>query len=321
MPAVSVIIPVYDVEAYIGRCVRSLFAQTLQDMEFVFVDDCSPDHSIQVMQQILEEEFPERLPQVRVFRMPQNSGQAKVRMKGLELATGDFIAHCDSDDRVEVDAYERVYQKALSGDFDMVTFDYRKGNESAWINCSAGSLPGKELSDIMTGAVMGSLWCRMFKRSLAEGLVPPAGNFTEDMVLSIQMTEKAKKIGHLDAVLYSYFIRPDSICHTVGKEADLARHESLYANTLLCVNLLQTSNNRSYQEADMVLFKYRVRNCMNRFFHNKDVYIKWRGTFPEVDKQLLVTSGIPLEVKFWYILIRLHLYHPWKVLSGKHSIK
>ena len=315
MPAVSVIISVYNVEPYMARCARSLFGQTLRDMEFVFVDDCTPDRSVEVMKEVLEE-FPHRKSQVKVFRMPCNSGQALVRMKGLELATGDYLAHCDADDWVEADAYEKAYWKALSGGFDIVTFNFRKGSDGNWVNCSSGSVPGKELSDIMTGTVMGSLWCRLFKRSLADGLALPAGNMAEDMALSIQMTAKAKRIGHLDAVLYSYFVRPDSISHAAGMEAALARQESIYANTRVCVEFLRSFAGQ-YSEADMLFFKYRSRHYLEPYVHHKAVYRKWRNTFPEVDGELLGARGISLETKFWYILIRLHLYHPWKVLSGK----
>ena len=95
MPAVSVIIPVYKVEPYMARCARSLFSQTMEDLEFIFIDDCSPDRSIDVMREVLEE-FPERKDQVVVYRMPRNSGQAAVRMQGLALARGEYVIHCDT---------------------------------------------------------------------------------------------------------------------------------------------------------------------------------------------------------------------------------
>ena len=76
MPAVSVIVPVYKVEPYIARCARSLFGQTLKDIEYIFIDDCTPDRSIEVLREVLEE-YPERKEQVRIFRMPENGGQAE----------------------------------------------------------------------------------------------------------------------------------------------------------------------------------------------------------------------------------------------------
>ena len=86
MPKVSVIVPVYGVEKYIERCARSLFEQTLDDMEFIFVDDCTPDRSIEKLKSIIEEyqlRFAEMNYEVRTERMPTNSGQAAVRRHAL----------------------------------------------------------------------------------------------------------------------------------------------------------------------------------------------------------------------------------------------
>ena len=125
MPAISVIIPVYNVEQYIERCVRSLFSQTLEDIEFIFIDDCSPDDSVAVAREVLDNEFPARKPQARFFRMPVNSGQAAVRMKGLGLATGEYVIHCDADDELlSPDAYGLMYGKAVAGNLDIVSCNY-----------------------------------------------------------------------------------------------------------------------------------------------------------------------------------------------------
>ncbi len=105
MPKVSVIIPVYGVEKYIERCARSLFEQTLDDIEYLFIDDCTPDKSIEMLKQVLED-YPHRKPQVVIHRMEQNSGQAAVRKWGMQNAIGDYVIHCDSDDWVELTMYE-----------------------------------------------------------------------------------------------------------------------------------------------------------------------------------------------------------------------
>lgn len=316
MPAVSVIIPVYGVEPYIARCVRSLFGQTLQDIEYVFVDDCSPDNSMGIMRQILEEEFPDRIPQVKILRMPQNSGQAKVRMQGLAMATGDYVIHCDADDFVEVIAYERMYAMAVSGAYDMVICDFRMGDDSSWKTISAGSLPGEELSDILTGAVMGSLWCRLVKREWTLDLISPASNMAEDLVLTIQFTAKAHRIGHIEEPLYYYYIRPDSISHTPGMSAALARQEAIYTNARLCVELLQSRYGFDERNADLVYYKYRARHYLEPYVQHREVYKKWCDTFPEINGYFLKTGGIPFEEKFWFVLIRLHLYHAWKSVTN-----
>ena len=119
MPKVSVIIPVYNVEKYIERCSENLFSQTLDDIEFIFIDDCTPDRSIEILKSVLER-FPNRKETVKILKMPKNSRQAAVRKYGMELATGDYIIHCDSDDWVDVDLYEKMYTEAVRSDADVV---------------------------------------------------------------------------------------------------------------------------------------------------------------------------------------------------------
>ena len=96
-PLVSVIVPVYNVEKYIGECARSLFAQTLEEVEYIFVNDCTPDGSMEVVRKIMEE-FPGRADAVKFVDKPRNQGLPAARKSGLELAEGVYIAHCDSDD-------------------------------------------------------------------------------------------------------------------------------------------------------------------------------------------------------------------------------
>lgn len=119
-PKVSVIIPIYNVEKYIDRCARSLFEQTLEDIEYIFIDDCTPDKSVDILESVLKE-YPHRIPQTQIIRLPKNIGAANVRKKGILLATGEYVIQCDSDDWVEKDMYELMYNKALSEDLDMIS--------------------------------------------------------------------------------------------------------------------------------------------------------------------------------------------------------
>ena len=107
MPKVSVIIPVYGVEKYIERCARSLFEQTLDDIEYLFIDDCTPDRSVEILKQVLDE-YPHRKNQVIIHRMEKNSGQAAVRKWGMLNVAGEYVIHCDSDDWVDIYMYEAM---------------------------------------------------------------------------------------------------------------------------------------------------------------------------------------------------------------------
>ena len=107
---VSVCSPVYGVEKYIERCARSLFDQTMKnDIEFIFVDDCTPDRSIEVLEAILSE-YPERRSQVKIVRHSHNKGLTGARNTALKEASGEYIIHCDSDDWVDLEAYKTVLE-------------------------------------------------------------------------------------------------------------------------------------------------------------------------------------------------------------------
>ena len=121
-PKVSVIIPVYNVEKYMEKCCRSLFGQTLENMEFIFVDDCTPDNSISVIESVLQE-YPQRKSQVKITHHDKNRGLPSARNTGLGLAQGNYIIHCDSDDWVAPFMYEKMYARAVAENADIVWCD------------------------------------------------------------------------------------------------------------------------------------------------------------------------------------------------------
>lgn len=117
---ISVCIPVYKVEKLIERCARSLFEQTLAEgIEYIFVDDCSPDDSIGVLGRILLE-YPNRKSQVRIVRHERNLGLIAARRSAIDVAQGDYIIHCDSDDAIDPSLYAKMLALAESKGLDVV---------------------------------------------------------------------------------------------------------------------------------------------------------------------------------------------------------
>lgn len=308
MPAVSVIVPVYKVEPFVARCVRSLFAQSLADMEFIFIDDCTPDRSMEVIREVMEAEFPARMPQVRTFKMPENSGQAKVRMQGLALATGEYVIHCDSDDELtSPDAYRLLYEKAVSERLDIVTCNYLKEEPSGHRVLVKEECQG--VSDLLLDKVQGSLVCRLVRRALLqEGLLAPQGNMGEDLVLALQATLRARSSGHIDEPFYLYKYRPASISKSQGRESAIRRHQALTANVRMLVGLLTGSYGYKENAPEIACFKYYARHCIEPYVGDKACYQLWRETFPEVDAKLLANPYLSLEKKGWFVLIHMHLY-------------
>lgn len=122
MPAISVIIPIYKAEKFIERCARSLFEQTFEDIEYIFVNDCTPDNSMLILDSVINE-YPHRKDHVRIINHEINTGQSGARRNGMSIAKGDYIIHCDADDWIELDMYESMYQTAVKTQADAVVCD------------------------------------------------------------------------------------------------------------------------------------------------------------------------------------------------------
>lgn len=120
---VSVIIPVYKVEKFIGRCVKSLMEQTLRDVEYIFVDDASPDGSIAVLRNVIAD-YKERSNHISILTHAENKGLPAARNTGLSVARVEYIFHCDSDDFVDLNMLELLYHKAAETDADIVWCDW-----------------------------------------------------------------------------------------------------------------------------------------------------------------------------------------------------
>lgn len=315
IPRLSVIVPVYNVEPYIGRCARSLFAQSMDDIEFIFIDDCSQDASMSVLQAVMDG-YPARKPWVKCVRMPVNSGQAAVRMKGLELAAGEYIGWCDSDDEVLPQAFSGMYAKAVETGADIVTCDFSHERDGKLHRVCGAAPSGSEIQSMLYAKTPWNLVNRIARRSLFDGLLPPAGNMGEDMVITLQLTLRARSFAHVDESLYLYHHRPGSFSEAPGKEVTFARWQSLHANVDLIVGLLTSSCGYSGSEPELIAFKYYGRHCLEPLVHIPEYYRIWKNTYPEVDGRLLSVPGVPAETKFWYVLTRLGLYHFVKQITG-----
>lgn len=120
--AVTVVVPIYNVERDIEKCARSIFEQSLSSLDIIFVNDCTPDDSIGVIIRTLAD-YPHRKAQTRIIKMSSNCGLAAVRRQGIIEAKGEFIIHCDGDDWVDQTLYERMYYTAVRNNSDIVICD------------------------------------------------------------------------------------------------------------------------------------------------------------------------------------------------------
>ena len=171
MYTVSVLVPVYGVERYIERCARSLFEQSYPNLEFVFVDDCSPDRSIAILSRVLKD-YPERVDVVHFVRHSSNKGLSGARNTALDHATGEFVCVVDSDDWLEPDGISLLVNEQMRTNADIVS-----GNAYIHYENRIEELRGEkyqnknqmlvqQLKDTWTMNTF--IWGRIYRRSLFE---------------------------------------------------------------------------------------------------------------------------------------------------------
>lgn len=195
MPEISIIVPVYKAEKYLEKCVDSILAQTMQDFELILVNDGSPDDS----QRIIDRYCAEQPQRIRSLTL-DNGGQGRARNRGIDICTGKYIGFVDSDDWIEPDMYEKLWQTAEKDGADLVVCDfYSCYHDGAVVyeKCIKGNY-------LLESA--GSCCNKLFRRDAVGGIRYPEGLWYEDFNFSAKLLLKAEKVSYIPEALYSYRI-------------------------------------------------------------------------------------------------------------------
>lgn len=210
---VSVIIPVYNVEKYIARCLDSVINQTYQDLEIIVVNDATPDNSMSIV-----EEYAARDPRIRIVHNPHNLGLMMTRRSGYSVATGDYLTFVDSDDYLPLNAVELLVSKAMETDADIVVGDFLINHTDGRAHVRNNSLsfgdtiPGY-LQSLLTDELAHNLWAKLYKRDLFAGknYVDYEGMVNaEDKALFYQVIRSVKKMVCSKDVVYNYVVNTQS---------------------------------------------------------------------------------------------------------------
>lgn len=205
---VSVIVPMYNVEKVISRCVRSLFSQTLNEFEIIFVNDCSKDDTVQELEKLLASYNRDDV-RVKVISHEKNSGVASARNTGLDNASGEYIYYVDADDYCDDDTLEQMYLEALNKDCDIVGCEWLLSFENnARHMVQPDVMNGYQAFTKMCNGVMRwNLWLFMVRRSLYENNAfrfIPMANMGEDMMVMMKILLNADKVSIIHKPLYHY---------------------------------------------------------------------------------------------------------------------
>lgn len=219
---ISVLVPVYGVEKYIARCAESLFGQTYGDLEYIFVDDCTPDRSISVLRSVMER-HPVRKGQVRIIRNDKNMGVGAVRQRLLDECTGDCLTFVDSDDYLPPCAVELLAAEMERSGADMVDGGWRR---VAREGVSAVNLPYQGRDEqrylrlmLCQNIVSNRMWGRLYRRTLFvdNGVrLMPGVDFCEDFSVMTRLLFYARRSFVDDPVYFYSDDNSSSYTHTTS---------------------------------------------------------------------------------------------------------
>lgn len=270
MYRVSILVPIFNVEKYVERCIRSLFEQTYENLEFVFVDDCSPDMSVSIIREVLKE-YPNREQQVKLVRHERNRGIAASRNSSIENATGEFLCFVDSDDWLEQNAVEILVEKQKSEDADIVY-----GNALMHTSNGVSELKEKDYRDNhemmlyysrFTPCYTMVLWRRLIRASLIRdhGIREIEGlNYAEDKHLLAKMAFYAQVVSHLDSVVYHYnrLNEQSMVAAASKKEFPLSARRQEIGNMQAVKVFFLDKSEEYYSESGKALLRF-LRDCMD----------------------------------------------------------
>lgn len=313
---VSVVIPIYNVAQYIEQCARSLMEQTLRDVEYVFVDDCTPDNSMEVLQRVLDD-YPDRKTLVKVLHNAVNAGAAQSRRNGLKACTGEYVICVDSDDYVSPDYCEKLYTKAVAEQVDIVWCDFYKQQGDKW-NVIKQSPAGKmsidsEIKSLLLGRRQGSLCSHLVRSDLYKSIAYyPTHNMAEDLTVLLQMYAAAHRLAYVAEPLYYYRYNPASLSHADGAERDrrlIRQMRDMEANVNLLERFFSEHGGQRFHK-EFVFRKFFNKRWVLPALHTSSDCSLWRHCHPDINLRLYTCPYITVKDKFVALLAALGLY-PW----------
>lgn len=283
---VSVLVPVYNVEKYIERCLRSLFEQTYDNLEYIFIDDCSWDESMNILMKVYEE-YLNRKRAVKVLCHTENKGIAQTRNELLKEATGEYCIFVDSDDYIELNAIEILYNKACETQAEIIRCNYYEnyGGGKYKIAIHECIFDKRQLLEKAISSLSGvdAMW-KLFVKSrlyVQNSLTFENGiNACEDYIMSIKLFYYSNSTVDIPDVLYYYTV--------VGNSNSYTKNYALF----LADRMKAIGSVKFFLESKGIFNKYqnalytRILMCKQAYLINKDHFDldKYYTLYPEANK-------------------------------------
>ncbi|HEY8889937.1 MAG TPA: glycosyltransferase [Clostridium sp.] len=259
-PLISIIVPIYKVENYIRNCVDSILNQTYKNLEVILVDDGSPDNCGSIC-----EEYSLKDNRIKTIHK-KNGGLSSARNAGLDIARGEYIGFIDSDDWIESDMYDSLYNALIeyNADISVCGRYIVKENRITTISDSekAQIFTRREaLAELVLDEYSGMknfAWDKLYKKELFENIRYPEGKYFEDIFTTYKLFSKSTKIVDIKSPKYYYLMREDSICGT----NDASKRYDYYKANIECLEHIKKLEPQLSEMCDKQLFN-RIQFCLN----------------------------------------------------------
>jgi glycosyltransferase involved in cell wall biosynthesis len=306
-PEISVCIPVWNVEKYITQCLESVLSQTIiEKAEIIIVNDCTPDNSMQVVTEIIDKN-PQHKERIHIVNHEKNKGLAAARNTGLQNSQGKYVIQVDSDDWLEPNYLEELYNAAESNNADISGCDYFKEeiDKTTIVKEDLNKSNSDCLKYIIT-ICQGIIWTKLVKRDLfiqnniswVEGL-----DMGEDLLICSKLFANARTIANVSKPLYHYRqTNPNSYCN------DSTKNQKKIKNLVTVTNNVFEYLSRwsPLYDNELVIMKAKIKAiCI--FMGNKELRKQAYQIFSESDSKLTSTAK-SLKRKFVFFLIAHKMY-------------
>lgn len=295
MVKVSVIVPCYNVEDYIDKCLLSLCNQSLKDIEIIAIDDGSKDNTGSIL-----DDYAKKYSNLKVIHK-DNGGVSAARNGALKIASGEYIGFLDSDDWVNVHMFKKMYEHAKSNDFDIVACDTVAIYPKKEMVIHSNIVDNQDVSKLLVDAYA-VIWNKIYKRELLEGLTfNTKMSFCEDVLFLYEVYSRVNKVGAVNEVLHFYLQRDGSLTYTYN--------EKLY---------------QLIDSMDYIVSYYKDNNILDKYY-NEIEYTYVRYLYATFIKRLAKTKNkVEFKKGVNYVLGKVKEnfpnYRSNKYLRGKKGI-
>lgn len=309
MKLISVIVPAYNVDKYISRCLKSILGQTYTNLEILVVDDGSTDNTPAII-----DDFASKDSRIKVIHQ-KNAGLSGARNSALKIASGDYIGYVDGDDYIEPTMYEEMINSCESTGAEMAITEYKEigGNEGRPYSGNTYVLPKEEalntfICDDKPYRIYHSVWSRLYRRDIVSELTFPVGRNTEDIMYTTKAMCAMSQCAMLDKPLYNYiYDRPDSIMNTklearrFNDELPFLRERAEYFNKLGMIDLHTKALYYYYRRLLNYYSDFRNRKMKTAYIKIVEEIVKNRRQVEEVYSGYFAKKGDQVRMKLFLI--------------------